>query len=99
MYYTITFYTIPSKSQPLPFTSSNTTTLSRSSSTISAIRSPHIDKRSWEQFKFFVKKQNVICREEQLDSIKLCHKILLQSLVIIRFQINSHYTLRFTSKF
>jgi ribosomal protein S10 len=100
MLFKTTIYTVPTRTLPLKFNDLRQGTLNRASAPISIIRSPHIDKKSWEQFKFFTqKKTQVIKNPKKLKAFLQLAKTLHKMYAPLRIKINISYYQSFTTKF
>lgn len=99
-HYKINFYSIPSRTLPLHSTNSRFATLQKSSHLINIIRSPHIDKRSWEQFQFFLKKQTMVCNSvKEINKYINAKKALQKMFAVLRIQIIKSETKKFKTQF
>lgn len=93
--------TVPARNLPMQFTSLKTSTLHKRSTVYTVIRSPHIDKKSREQFKFF-KKKNISIKEASKKEkliLKQTIDILKQQYSLVRFTMFVTTTELFTSTF
>ena len=93
--------TVPARNLPVHLTNLNASTIHRKSTLYTVNRSPHIDKRSREQFKFFSKKNIIIkhaTKKEEL-AVKQSIQLLKQQYSLSRFTLFTTTTEVFTSNF
>ena len=100
MFLKLTLYSIPTRTLPLRLNTLKHGTINKQSAPINIIRSPHIDKKSWEQFRFFSQKKTVILKHHP-DSKRLLQLMhTLQKLfAVIRITANSCHQRDFQTRF
>ena len=93
--------TVPARNLPIHLTNLKASTIHRRSTLYTINRSPHIDKRSREQFKFFNKKNIIIKNGTKQEELAIKHNIdvLKQQYSLSRFTLFATTTELFTSKF
>ena len=94
----ITIYTIPTRILPLKINTFHNATINKASTPLGIIRSPHIDKKSWEHFKFFIQKRVVILREPGKKDLHAAQKFA-QSLKIFFATLRINITICYFYKF
>ena len=95
-------YTIPTRTLPFKLNTVRTGSIAKRSAAISIIRSPHIDKGSREQFKFFSKKNTLILREpgqKQYKAALAFAKRIKLFFATVRITLTVCHYYRFTSRF
>jgi ribosomal protein S10 len=95
-------YKIPTRTLPFKIESLRAGTITKRSAELSIIRSPHIDKKSREQFKFFSQKNTIILREpgqkQYHDTLKFA-KLIKTFFATVRITLNICYFHKFTTRF
>lgn len=92
MLFKTTLYTIPTRTLPFLVNNFRAGTITKASHPISIIRSPHIDKKSWEQFKFFMQKKTKITKQlSNLRTTLQFAQILRKMIAPLRIKITISY--------
>jgi len=98
----IKIFTIPTRTLPLNINTFNTAAINKPSTPISIIRSPHIDKKSFEHFKFFIQKRMVTLKEPGLTQLAATYKftkLLKLFFATVRTTVNICYFYKFKTTF
>ncbi len=100
MFFKTTIYTVPTRVFPFKLNGAKAGTINKTSAPLSIIRSPHIDKKSREQFKFFMQKKTQIVRDAKKLKLATQFATLLYKMYApVRIKITISYYQQYYSTF
>jgi len=100
MFVRLKIYKIPTRTLPLKLNSLPAGHIKKTSTPINIIRSPHIDKRSWEQFTFSISKNLItISTQKQVGRAHKIARLLTKYFSFLRITLITGISYRFKSLF